>query len=72
VIVTTPRGMYRYAVTGTRIVEPQDISVLGPTPDSTLTLVTCYPFDFVGSAPRRFIVHAVLQDATRTVSAPPR
>jgi sortase A len=61
VIVTAPEGVYRYAVTTTRVVEPDDVSVLDPTPGTTLTLVTCYPFDYVGSAPQRFIVRAVLQ-----------
>jgi sortase A len=60
VIVTAPGGVYRYAVTGTRVVEPQDVSVLDQTPGTTLTLVTCYPFDYVGSAPQRFIVRAAL------------
>jgi LPXTG-site transpeptidase (sortase) family protein len=40
-------------------VEPEDVSVLDPTPSSALTLVTCYPFYFVGSAPQRFIVRAL-------------
>lgn len=61
VIVTTTRGVFRYLVTGTQIVEPSDVSVLDPTPDGTLTLVTCYPFDYLGSAPQRFIVRAALQ-----------
>ena len=60
VIVTRPKG-YRYAVTSTRVVEPDDVSVLDPTPGTTLTLVTCYPFEYVGSAPQRFIVRATLQ-----------
>jgi sortase A len=62
VIVTTPGGVYRYAVTGTRIVQPDDMSVLNPSAGATLTLVTCYPFDFVGSAPQRFIVFAALRE----------
>ena len=61
VLVTTPGGVFRYAVTSTRVVEPNDVSVLDPTPDTTLTLVTCYPFDYLGSAPQRFIVHAALR-----------
>jgi sortase A len=40
---------------------PKDTWVLKPTRKSTLTLVTCYPFTYVGSAPKRFIVHAVAQ-----------
>ena len=43
----------------TWIVDPEDVSVLDPTPTRSLTLVTCYPFYFVGSAPQRFIVRAV-------------
>ncbi len=60
VIVTTPAGVYRYSVTAVRVVDPEDVSVLDPTPETSLTLVTCYPFTYVGSAPRRFIVHATL------------
>jgi sortase A len=56
--VTTPGGAFRYEVTSTRIVDPDEVSVLDATPDATLTLVTCYPFDYVGSAPQRFIVRA--------------
>ena len=41
------------------MVDPEDVSVLDPTSTRVLTLVTCYPFYFVGSAPRRFIVRAV-------------
>ena len=55
---TTPEGTYRYQVEWTRIVAPEDTEVLadGATPE--LTLVTCYPFYYVGSAPQRFIVRA--------------
>jgi sortase A len=49
-----------YRVERTWIVDPGDVSVLRPTPAGALTLVTCYPFYYVGSAPRRFIVRAVL------------
>ena len=44
----------------TLIVTPDDVYVLDPTAQPTLTLVTCYPFDFIGHAPRRFIVQAAL------------
>ena len=56
--VKTPAGTSEYAVTGTEIVKPTAVSVLKPAPGHDLTLVTCYPFFFVGSAPERFIVHA--------------
>ena len=53
------RGVRRYAVTELTIVEPTDVSPLAPTDEASLTLVTCYPFYFVGSAPQRYIVRAV-------------
>ena len=47
-----------------KIVKPSDVSVLKPVADQqSLTLVTCYPFNYVGSAPKRFIVHAKRVDA---------
>jgi sortase A len=54
----TTAGTYRYVVKSTRIVTPRDVSVLEASGGETLTLVTCYPFYYVGSAPKRFIVHA--------------
>jgi sortase A len=47
-----------YRVTRTSIVEPHEVGVLDPTSSPALTLVTCYPFRFVGAAPQRFIVRA--------------
>jgi len=58
VSVTTAHGEYRYHVTSTRIVSPADVAVLEATEQETLTLVTCYPFYFVGPAPKRFVVRA--------------
>jgi len=57
---TTADRLYRYRISKTLIVEPDDVYVLDPTDQPTLTLVTCYPFEFVGHAPRRFIVQAQL------------
>ena len=54
----TLNGPVRYRVTGITIVNPEDVYVLDPTESRTLTLVTCYPFYFVGSAPQRYIVTA--------------
>jgi sortase A len=54
----TTEGKYRYVVESTRIVTPRDVSVLKASGGETLTLVTCYPFYYVGSAPKRFIVSA--------------
>jgi sortase A len=55
----------RYQITEISIVTPQESGVLAPTAKPSITLVTCYPFYFVGSAPQRFIVRAEL-DATQT------
>ena len=57
---TTSDRVYRYRISKTLIVDPDDVYVLDPTDQPTLTLVTCYPFEFVGHAPRRFIVQAQL------------
>jgi len=61
----TLRGREIYRIDRTWIVEPEDVAVLDPTPVRSLTLVTCYPFYFVGSAPQRFIVRAVLTSVPR-------
>jgi sortase A len=57
--IQTTRGVEKYAVTAINIVPKADVSVLDPKTDKTLTLVTCYPFYFVGHAPKRYIVTAV-------------
>jgi sortase A len=58
--LVTREGTFTYTVHATGIVEPRDTWVLSQTGDSALTLVTCYPFRYVGSAPQRFIVRAAL------------
>ena len=55
-------GPRSYKVTSLTIVEPEDLWPLDPTDVATVTLVTCYPFYFVGSAPQRYIVQAVAFD----------
>jgi sortase A len=59
-IVTTADRVLEFQVTSTMIVNPDDVYVLDPTDQPTLTLVTCYPFTFIGHAPQRFIVKAAL------------
>jgi sortase A len=54
----TTRDEYRYRVTRTAVVMPDDVSVLEQRSRSTLTLITCYPFYYVGAAPQRFVIHA--------------
>jgi sortase A len=51
-----------YVVDAVNIVNPADVKVLGPSSTPSLTLVTCYPFYFAGSAPKRYIVHASLRE----------
>ena len=58
ITLTTLHGSYRYRVDSTQVVEPQATEVLDNSVDDILTLVTCYPFYFVGPAPKRFIVRA--------------
>lgn len=59
--VVTPEGTFEYRVQRTNVVNPEDVWVLDPTEQPVLTLVTCYPFTYVGSAPQRFIVRAQLE-----------
>lgn len=59
IAVSRPSGTVYFTVRDTRIVSPSDVSVLAPTDRPTLTLVTCYPFRYIGPAPKRFVVRAV-------------
>lgn len=65
--IELPTGKDLYVVEGTTIVDPSDVSVLKQGNTSTLTLITCYPFYFVGDAPSRFIVKASLKSRMRDV-----
>jgi len=66
IAVTTRSGRHEYVVRDTRVVPPDDVSVLDPTATPTLTLVTCFPFRYIGPAPERFIVRAdLLPNAAR-------
>jgi sortase A len=69
-------GSDTYVVEKIQIVYPDDVSVLKPTREASLTLVTCFPFYFVGNAPQRFVVHAAIaslvqshQEANQSESA---
>jgi LPXTG-site transpeptidase (sortase) family protein len=65
-VLDTPVAMEQYRVEWIRIVVPEDVSVIAPTPGAAVTLVGCYPFYHRGSAPKRFIVRAV--PAATTIS----
>jgi sortase A len=69
-IVTTAERLYTYRVRRTQIVAPSAVDVLDPADHPTLTLVTCYPFTFIGRAPERYVVVAdLVAEETRMVSA---
>lgn len=55
----------QYAVTKIQVVKPENVEVLNQTATATLTLVTCFPFYFVGSAPERYIVTASIKNSSR-------
>ena len=61
--LTTSAGTWQYSVDRTEIVTPDRVDVLEIGDRPEMTLVTCYPFDFIGAAPKRFIVHAHLLSA---------
>lgn len=61
IVLQTQNGQYTYRVRATQIVSPRDTRSLRPTNDAELHLVTCYPFYYLGSAPKRFIVDATLE-----------
>ena len=67
--VSTESGLRTYEVASTEVVDPSQTDVVDATPDPTLTLITCYPFYYVGNARKRFIVRARDMQA-KTVQQP--
>lgn len=61
IIVKTSAGIFTYRIRKIRIVEKEDTTVIVPRPAATLTLTTCYPFTYIGSAPQRYIISAYLK-----------
>lgn len=59
----TPARVFHYRITRITIVDPTDVTVLHPGATPSLTLVTCYPFHFVGSAPKRYVVEGASVDS---------
>jgi sortase A len=55
---STPRGNFKYQVESLTVVDPNNVEVLAPSRENVLTMVTCYPFSYIGSAPKRFVVRA--------------
>jgi sortase A len=68
----TPDGVFEYEVTAAQVVEATQVEVLEPRAAREITLVTCYPFGFVGPAPQRYVVRAERAvSASRPVRRPP-
>ncbi len=65
--LSTLKGDFRYEVESLMVVEPDNVDVLAPSADNELTLVTCYPFSYIGTAPKRFVARA-RQVSPQTVS----
>lgn len=65
IIVKARNGDFEYVVESTAVVRPTDIDVIQPTDRRTLTLITCFPFSYVGPAPGRFIVRARQTEVVR-------
>ncbi len=63
-IVRTVAGEFEYKVSKVRIVDAEDRTVIVPKPKATLTISTCYPFEYIGSAPKRYILVAYLASET--------
>jgi sortase A len=64
ILLVDKNGTYHYVVDSTEIVSPDKVEVLDIVARPELTLITCFPFDYVGAAPKRFIVHAHLLSAS--------
>jgi sortase A len=68
ILLQTDAGQFLYRVKRTRIVTPDNTSSLQPTAGPVLNLITCYPFYYVGSAPKRFVVEAQLAGSVQRPS----
>src|SRR6185503_5638463 len=67
ILLDTPKERVHYRVSWFRVVNPNEVDVIGPTTHAMLTLVTCYPFRFIGPAPDRFVVRAIRVEDPPTV-----
>ena len=67
-LVTTSYGKFTYTIISFRIVAADDRTVIVPTMQATLTLTTCYPFYYIGNAPKRFVVNALLTSQSKVAA----
>jgi sortase A len=68
IVLQTKAGQYTYMVKATQVVSPSNTASLKPTRDAELHLITCYPFYYLGSAPKRFVVQAELLDSSTSAA----
>jgi len=68
ITITAPRGEFQYQVESTAVVQPEQTEVLKSDSGATLTLITCYPFRYIGNAPERFIVRATKVERSKDPS----
>ncbi len=71
VLLSSPGAEYRYRVEWARLFQPTDMEVLDPAHGPAITLITCFPFEYVGSAPLRFVVRALPDESSRVLLKPP-
>jgi sortase A len=65
IVLTSPQGRFRYNVEWARLFRPGDIEVLDPSHGPAVTLITCFPFEYVGAAPLRYVIRALPDQETR-------
>ena len=65
ILVQRAGRQFRYQVTGKKVIQPDDLAVIQPTPDTQLTLLTCYPTYYIGPAPQRLVVFSKLVEVSR-------
>jgi LPXTG-site transpeptidase (sortase) family protein len=66
IVLTSPQGKFRYRAEWVSLFEPEDLQVLDASHGPALTLITCFPFEYVGNAPLRFVVRALPDEQTRS------
>jgi len=73
IVLTSPKGKFRYNVEWARLFEQGDIEVLDKSHGPAVTLITCFPFEYIGAAPLRYIIRALPDAETRArlTSNPP-
>jgi sortase A len=72
ITLQTPTGAFQYLVESTEVVPATAVEILNATPGHTLTLITCFPFDYIGPAPKRYVVRARELLSLSTEPSPPR